>query len=216
VVPASLIKQAMGDVDYQVDTLKLLDVMIWAQERLIAVVWQKSLKGKRIPPELDTALRTLLEYAERRHKVAIELGVERQNGGSMRLERHQSDVLDVPVEHHEELLRLLRVVRVVGALRIIRVGRILKAGRIVRERSGLDRGWQRAIGVLVTLACAGFVAIVLGDPTSTTRRFLDDAVQRLGWLAVLLAGALLAVATYVVRTARERRDVDDGEGSLDA
>lgn len=115
-----------------------------------------------------------------------------------------------------QLLRLVRVVKVVGALRIIRVGRILKAGRIVRERSGLDHGWQRAIGMLVTLACAVFVAMVLVDQTSTSRQFLDPyvdgALDRLGMLGVVFAGVVLAVATYVVRTARGRRDDDAGDG----
>lgn len=112
-----------------------------------------------------------------------------------------------------QLLRLLRLVRVVGALRIIRVGRILKAGRIVRERTGLDHGWQRVIGIAITLACAAFVAMVLVDPTSTSRQVVDDAVQRLGMLGVLAAGLVLAAATYVVRTARQRRgssQTDDG------
>lgn len=111
-----------------------------------------------------------------------------------------------------QLLRLGRVglqaVRTIGALRVIRVGRIIKAGRIVRERTGLDHGWQRAIGILVTVAAAAFVAIVLVDPTSTTRELVDTAVQRLGVFGVLLAGALVAAATYIVRTAKERRSED--------
>lgn len=102
-------------------------------------------------------------------------------------------------------VQLLRLVRVVGALRIIRVGRIIKAGRILRQRHHLDHGWQRALGVVVTVLCAGFVAVVLTDPTSTSRQILDGAVDRVGWIGTLLAGVVIAVATFVVRTQRDRR-----------
>ncbi len=99
-------------------------------------------------------------------------------------------------------VQLLRLLRIAGALRIIRVGRILKAGRIVRERVGLDRVWQRIIGAGVTLLCAAFVALVLADPTSTSRELLDGAVERLGWIGVIVAGLILAAATFIVRSQR--------------
>ncbi len=101
-------------------------------------------------------------------------------------------------------VQLLRLLRVVGALRIIRVGRILKAGRIVRQRAGLHEAWHTVVGVTVSLLCAAFVAMVLIDPTSTSRQFLDGAVQRLGWVGVVIAGVIVAVATFVVRSQRDR------------
>jgi CsoR family transcriptional regulator, copper-sensing transcriptional repressor len=101
-------------------------------------------------------------------------------------------------------VQLFRLVKVVGALRIIRVGRILKAGRIVRERAGLHERWQKAIGFGVTLLVAVFVGAVLSDPTSHSRQVLDGAVSWLGITGVLLAGAVLAIATYLVRSTRGR------------
>jgi hypothetical protein len=104
-----------------------------------------------------------------------------------------------------QLLRLTRVahlLRVVGALRIIRVTRILKAGRILRERAGLDQSWQRVIGIAATLLTAAFVALVLTDPTSTSRELLDGAVERRGWIGVVVAGLVLGVATFVVVQSR--------------
>jgi CsoR family transcriptional regulator, copper-sensing transcriptional repressor len=105
------------------------------------------------------------------------------------------------------VMRVLGVVRFVGALRILRVKRILKAGRILRERYGMDRGWERAITVGISLLCAAFVAVVLADPTSTSgeyaRRALD-AVGLPGAIAAVIAGGIIAAATYVV--ARDRGD----------
>lgn len=100
-------------------------------------------------------------------------------------------------------VQLLRLMRVVGALRIIRVGRIFKAGRIVRERAGLNAVWQRVIGAVLVTLVAAFVALVLADPTSQSRQLLDGAVERIGVIGVLLAGTVLAVATYIVRTNRD-------------
>ena len=100
-------------------------------------------------------------------------------------------------------VQLLRLVRIAGALRIIRVNRIIKAGRIVRARSGLEARWQRALGLLITVLAAAFVAIVLADPTSTSRRLLDDTVNLVGIPGILIAGGILGVATYIVRSARD-------------
>lgn len=109
-------------------------------------------------------------------------------------------------------LQLLRLVRLAGALRIIRVGRIMKAGRIVRNRAGLTATWQRIIGVGATLLCAAFVALVLSDPSSSSRVLLDGAVARLGWIGVLIAGTILGVASYVVYSAGSRARTNDEPG----
>lgn len=111
-------------------------------------------------------------------------------------------------------VQVLRLARVAGALRIIRVRRIFRAGRLVRERSGLDGGWQRAIGVGVTVLCAAFVAIVLADPTSSSRQAVDGVVEVVGVPGVLLAGAVLGGATYLVRSERVG-DPSAGEASQD-
>jgi len=102
-------------------------------------------------------------------------------------------------------VQLLRLLKIVGALRIVRIGRIIKAGRILRERAGLDGAWQRVIGIGVTLLVAAFVALVLSDPTSYTRQILDGAVAWLGVTGTILAGVVLAIATYVVRTGRFKK-----------
>jgi CsoR family transcriptional regulator, copper-sensing transcriptional repressor len=100
-------------------------------------------------------------------------------------------------------VQLLRLARVVGALRIIRVRRIFKAGRIVRDRHGLDGRWNRILTLGVTALTAGFVAVVLTDPTSRSRQLLDDAFGGYSVIAIVLAGAVVAGATYVVLRDRD-------------
>jgi CsoR family transcriptional regulator, copper-sensing transcriptional repressor len=100
-------------------------------------------------------------------------------------------------------VQLLRLARVVGALRIIRVRRIFKAGRIVRDRHGLDGRWNRVLTFGVTALTAGFVAVVLTDPTSRSRQLLDDTFGGFSVLAIVLAGAVVAGATYVVLRDRD-------------
>lgn len=103
-----------------------------------------------------------------------------------------------------QVLRLLRFVRVLGALRILRVGRILRAGRILRERAGLEGwAWKATIGSLSVLAAA-FVALTLADPSSESRQVLAGTLQRFGAPAIVVAGVVLAGATYVVVRNRGR------------
>lgn len=102
-------------------------------------------------------------------------------------------------------LRAIQLVRMVGALRIVRVRRIFKAARILRKRAGLEgRMWQMA-ALLLSLVAAIFVAVVLADPSSTSRRTLEAAVGRFGLLATLAAGAIVGGATYVVAKSRRSR-----------
>jgi CsoR family transcriptional regulator, copper-sensing transcriptional repressor len=109
-------------------------------------------------------------------------------------------------------VQLLRLVRFVGALRIIRVGRIIKAGRILRQRAGLTGRVRAAVAVFVTLAAAAFVALVLADPTAYTRRFLDETLAMLGPAAVVVAGVILGIATFVVWRARGRDRLSERAG----
>ncbi|MEX2587014.1 MAG: hypothetical protein WD602_03340 [Actinomycetota bacterium] len=103
--------------------------------------------------------------------------------------------------------QLFRLVRFVGALRVLRVRRILKAGKILRQRSG-HTGWQwKLLSLSLSLLAAGFVAIVLSDPSSQTRQLAEGALGRFGLPAVILAGAIVAAATFLVlRYGRKSQD----------
>ncbi|ANS78784.1 Permeases of the major facilitator superfamily [Serinicoccus hydrothermalis] len=107
-------------------------------------------------------------------------------------------------------VQLLRLLRVVGALRLVRAGRILKAGRLLQQRSGLSGWWARVPMMLATVLVAVFVAVILSDPTSQSRILLSQALgSTASTLLTILAGLVLAVATFVVLRRRGQLS-DDG------
>lgn len=108
--------------------------------------------------------------------------------------------------------QLLRLVRFVGALRIIRIGRIIKAGRILRRRAGLTGPLRTAVVVVATLVSAAFVAIVLSDPEAQSRVLIEEITGQASPAAIVLAGLILAGATFVVWRARgQNGEGDEGE-----
>lgn len=106
-------------------------------------------------------------------------------------------------------VQLLRLVRVVGALRFLRARRIFRAASELRDRAGLTGWMSKVLSLLAALLVAAFVAVVLADPTSRSRQLVEGALERAGGTGlfiavVVLAGALLGGATYVV--SRSRRE----------
>lgn len=104
-----------------------------------------------------------------------------------------------------------------GALRILRAGRIIKAGRVVARRIGWDGKWRYVPIFIGSVIAAIFVAVVLSDPSSSTRNLLDQLDFWPRVLLALLAAAILAVATFIViRTRRRvRAEVAGGPGRPD-
>ena len=102
-------------------------------------------------------------------------------------------------------VQLLRLLRVVGALRLVRAGRIVKAARIMRDRLGLTGQWSNVSSAAAALLVAVFVGVVLADPTSRSRRLLDQWLGGTSQVVLsVLAGAVLAVATFVVVRRQQR------------
>lgn len=94
--------------------------------------------------------------------------------------------------------QLLRLVRSVGALRVLRVRRIVKAGQVATRRFELSSTWRRVVVGVVSVLSAAFVGVVLADPSSTSGGFARDVADAVGPLGVIAAGAVLAVATFLV------------------
>lgn len=106
-------------------------------------------------------------------------------------------------------VQLLRLVRVFGALRLVRARRIFRAASELRDSAGLTGWTSKVISVVAALLVAAFVVVVLADPTSRSRELAESTLERIGGTpllvaAVLLAGGLLAAASWIV--ARRPRD----------
>lgn len=96
-------------------------------------------------------------------------------------------------------VQLLRFLRIVGALRLVRAGRIVKAGRIMRERFGLTGRLSKVSSAAAALLVAVFVGVVLADPTSRSRKLMDELVSGTSQVVLsVLAGVVLAVATFLL------------------
>lgn len=105
-----------------------------------------------------------------------------------------------------QALRLLRLARLVGTLRVLRARTILRAGRTLARRFGLTGPW-RYLPVLGAFGlAAGFVALVLSDPTAV-RRHQVVVAQVASWngtVPVLVAGGILAIAGVGIACYRRR------------
>jgi hypothetical protein len=108
------------------------------------------------------------------------------------------------------------LIRMIGALRILRANRIVRAGRVLARRIGWTGPWRYLPILVASVVAAGFVVLVLSDETSTSRAAIARVPGWPGTVLVLSAGAILAVATFVVL--RYRRGAGsagaDGGGEL--
>jgi hypothetical protein len=100
---------------------------------------------------------------------------------------------------------LLKLIQLVGALRILRASRIVRAGRVIARRIGGAGPWRYLPILVGSLIAAGFVVLVLRDETSTSRQAIARIEGWPGVVAALIAGAIVAVATFVVVRYRRRR-----------
>ncbi|MBQ1082491.1 metal-sensitive transcriptional repressor family protein [Nocardiopsis sp. B62] len=101
--------------------------------------------------------------------------------------------------------QVLRLLRTAGTLRLLRVTRIVEAGGVLRRRMGLTGTRGTVVAVATTALSAVFVAAVLSDPTSTSRRYAESLVSGTGAWPVILAVVVLAGATALVVVRRWRR-----------
>ena len=117
-----------------------------------------------------------------------------------------------------QALRLLRLAHLVGTLRVLRARTIVRAGHTLARRFGLTGPWRYLPVVGASGLAAGFVALVLSDPTAV-RRHQAVVAQVTGWrgsVPTLLAGGILAVAVFIVLRYRRRPGRDPAPDSAAA
>lgn len=103
-------------------------------------------------------------------------------------------------------VQILRLVLAISAIRVFRAGRIVRAARVVIDKAGLGRRRGRWLLAGAGVLAAGFVAIVLADPESRSRKTLLWLLEQLGALpALLLMLATLGLVAIVVALVRRRR-----------
>lgn len=99
-----------------------------------------------------------------------------------------------------QALRLLTLLKLVGTLRILRANTIVNAGRVLARRFGLTGPGRWALVVGGSVLAAAFVALVLVDPTAARehQQLLHELQRWLGPVPALVAGLVLAAATFIV------------------
>ena len=105
IVPASLIREKLKEVDYQVDLLQTLGRAIWALEQRLACGWrleQESSNGV-LSPNTDRAALTLLEYLREYRRVAQDLGILPAKPEQLLMEVHQTQEIVASPEQLKDL-----------------------------------------------------------------------------------------------------------------
>jgi hypothetical protein len=94
--------------------------------------------------------------------------------------------------------QVLRLAYLVGTLRVLRAKRIIDAAGILGRRLSLGLWWKTGLFTGAGVVAAVTAAVLLLDPHAEYRELLHWLDANLRLLPILLAGAVLAVATWAV------------------
>jgi hypothetical protein len=96
--------------------------------------------------------------------------------------------------------QVLRLAYLVGTIRVLRAKRIIDVAGILSRRLSLGLWWKSGLFTGAGVVATGIAAVLLFDPDAEYRELLHWFDANLRLLPILLAGAVLAVATwYFVR-----------------
>jgi len=114
--------------------------------------------------------------------------------------------------------QVLRLAYLVGTIRALRAKRIFDAAGILARRLSLGLWWRSGLFTGAGVVAAGIAAVLLFDPDAEYRELLHWFDANLRLLPILLAGAVLAVATwYFVRSrTAARRAARDARAGVPA
>jgi hypothetical protein len=107
--------------------------------------------------------------------------------------------------------QLLRLIYTIGSIRILRANRIIGAAQVLNRRFGLGRWWRSALFTAAGITAALFVAVVLADPTAEYVKLLSWLDHNHQIIPIVLAGAILAAATWLVARSRAEANEEEGE-----
>ncbi len=107
--------------------------------------------------------------------------------------------------------QILRLVYAIGSIRLLRANRIISAAQVLNRRFGLGIWWRSALFSAAGLVAAVFVAVVLADPTAEYVKLISWIDHNLQIIPILLAGAILTVATWLVARSRAEAKEEEGE-----
>ncbi|WP_246497999.1 hypothetical protein [Natronoglycomyces albus] len=103
--------------------------------------------------------------------------------------------------------QILRLIHLMGSIRMLRAKRIWDASLVLRRRMGLNGWWNAVLFGAMGIVVAGFVAMVLTDPTAQHSEVVNWFGQNARIIPIAAAGLILAAATYlVVRNNHEEAD----------
>lgn len=94
--------------------------------------------------------------------------------------------------------QVLRLAYLVGTLRVLRAKRIIDAAGILGRRLSLGLWWKTGLFTGAGVVAAVTAAVLLLDPHAEYRELLHWLDANLRLLPILLAGAVLAVATWAI------------------
>ena len=102
--------------------------------------------------------------------------------------------------------QVLRLAYLVGTVRALRAKRIIDAAQVLGRRFSLGIWWKSGLLTGAGVVAAATAAVLLLDPDAEYREILHWLDANLRLLPILVAGAVLAVATwYVVRSRHTAR-----------
>ncbi|MEX2599229.1 MAG: hypothetical protein WD533_06195 [Dehalococcoidia bacterium] len=97
-VPPSMVRKALGGLHYRVDSLRVLDDLIWAQEQRIGLLWKQEQESGKPDPKLNETVRLAMDCTVTRHKIAVELGVESRPGRKAKVQEEKVHKEEIPGE----------------------------------------------------------------------------------------------------------------------
>lgn len=94
--------------------------------------------------------------------------------------------------------QVLRLAYLLGTIRVLRAKRIIDAAGVLGRRFSLGIWWKSGLFTGAGVVAAAVAVVLLVDPNAEYRELLSWLDANLRLLPILLAGAVLAVATWAV------------------